>query len=111
LSKKTTPLADKTEDYHPNDSGRFLAQWLQEAGRRARRSSNTVEPGATAAPVKSQAPQGATRSVLERMKWPLIAAFVAMAYLQYFYADVMVQIGSLPAIIFFVLINGQLPPT
>jgi len=45
-----------------------------------------------------------------RAKWPLIAVLIAIAYLQYFYVDVMVQIASLPAIIFFILINGQMPP-
>jgi hypothetical protein len=108
VPKKTTPPVN--EEYRPNDSGEHLAQWLKEAGRRARRSSNVVEPETVAAPVNIPTPQTPVRSMLERAKWPLITAFVAIAYLQYFYADVMLQIGSLPAIIFFVLINGQLPP-
>jgi hypothetical protein len=48
--------------------------------------------------------------VLGRAKWPLMAVLVAIAFLQYFYVDVMVQIASLPAMIFFILINGQMPP-
>jgi hypothetical protein len=48
--------------------------------------------------------------VLEGAKWPLFAAVLAIAYLQYFYADVMLQIAALPAVIFFILINGQMPP-
>ena len=54
--------------------------------------------------------ESAFQSLLGRAKWPLIAMLVAIAFLQYFYVDVMVQIGSLPAMIFFILINGQMPP-
>ena len=54
--------------------------------------------------------ESAFQSLLGRAKWSLIAGLVAIAYLQYFYVDVMVQIASLPAIIFFILINGQMPP-
>ena len=50
------------------------------------------------------------QSLLLRAKWPLIAFLVAIAFLQNFYVDVMVQIASLPAMIFFILINGQMPP-
>jgi hypothetical protein len=88
-----------------------MAQWLQEAARRTQRpSSPDVEPGTPAAVVQSTAPQGAIQSIFERTKWPLLAALLAIAYLQYFYADVMLQIASLPAIVFFLLINGQMPP-
>jgi len=54
--------------------------------------------------------ESAFQWVLGRAKWPLVTVLVAIAFLQYFYVDVMVRIGSLPAMIFFILINGQMPP-
>jgi hypothetical protein len=88
-----------------------MAQWLQEAARRTRRpSSSDAEPGTPAAVVQGPAPRGGIQSIFERIKWPLLAALLAIAYLQYFYADVMLQIAALPAIVFFLLINGQMPP-
>jgi len=108
VSRKPEVPANETDEYRPNDSGKFLAQWLKEAARRTRRpSSSDLQPAAPAIPI---AQKSTLRSVLERAKWPLIAVLVAVAYLQYFYVDVMVQIASLPAIIFFILINGQMPP-
>jgi hypothetical protein len=108
VPKKTAVPKSEADEYRPNDSGKFLAQWLKESARRTRRpSSPDLQPAAPATPM---AQQSAVRSVLECAKWPLIAALIAIAYLQYFYVDVMVQIASLPAIIFFILINGQMPP-
>jgi hypothetical protein len=46
----------------------------------------------------------------EKIKWPLLCALTALAYLQYSYADVLLQVLSLPLVIVFVLVNGQLPP-
>jgi len=108
VPKKTAIPENETNEYRPNDSGKFLAQWLKESARRTRRpSSSDLQPGTPATPI---AQQSTLRSVLDRAKWPLIAVLIAIAYLQYFYVDVMVQIASLPAIIFFILINGQMPP-
>ena len=56
---------------------------------------------------KPLSPQSASRWALERAKWPLLAAVVAIAYLPYFYADVMLQIASLPAMIFFMVRTPQ----
>src|SRR5882762_10480515 len=111
VPKKTADPRNETNEYRPNDSGQFLAQWLKESARRTRRpSSPDLQPAAPATPATPTTQKRALRSVLERAKWPLIAVLVAIAFLQYFYADVMVQISSLPAIIFFILINGQMPP-
>jgi len=108
VPKKTAGPRNETNEYRPNDSGQFLAQWLKESARRTRcPSSSDLQPVIPATPI---AQKSTLRSVLERAKWPLIAVLVAIAFLQYFYADVMVQISSLPAIIFFILINGQMPP-
>jgi len=108
VSRKPEIPENETDEYRPNDSGKFLAQWLKESARRTRRpSSSDPQPAAPAIPI---AQKRTLRSALERAKWPLIAVLVAVAYLQYFYVDVMVQIAALPAIIFFILINGQMPP-
>jgi hypothetical protein len=108
VPKKTAIPRNETDEYRPNDSGKYLAQWLQEAARRTPRPSNSdLQPGPPATPI---AQKSALRSVLGSAKWPLIAVLIAIAYLQYFYVDVMVQIASLPAMIFFILINGQMPP-
>jgi hypothetical protein len=111
VPKKTAVPENETNEYRPNDSGKFLAQWLKESARRTRRpSSSDLQPATPATPATPIAQKSALRSVLERAKWPLIAVLIAIAYLQYFYVDVMVQIAALPAIIFFILINGQMPP-
>ena len=111
VPRKTEVPANETDEYRPNDSGKFLAQWLKESARRTRRpSSSDLQPATPATPAAPIAQQSAIQSVLGRAKWPLIAVLVAIAYLQYFYVDVMVQIAALPAIIFFILINGQMPP-
>jgi hypothetical protein len=108
VPKKTEIPGNETNEYRPNDSGKYLAQWLKESARRTRPpSSADLQPTTPATPI---AQQSALRSVLGNAKWPLIAVLVAITYLQYFYVDVMVQIASLPAIIFFILINGQMPP-
>jgi hypothetical protein len=110
--KKTATPRNKTSEFRPNDSGEHMAQWLQEAARRTRpTSSANLEPGTLAAVEQTLSPQSASRSALERAKWPFLAAVVAIAYLPYFCADVMLQIASLPAMIFFILINGQMPPS
>ena len=108
VSRKPEVPANETDEYRPNDSGKFLAQWLKESARRMRHpASSDPQPAAPALPI---AQESAVQSVLGRAKWPLIAILVTVAFLQYFYVDVMVQIGSLPAMIFFILINGQMPP-
>ena len=108
VPKKTETLGNETNEYRPNDSGKFLAQWLKESARRTRQPASP-DPQ-LAAPELPIVEESAVQSLLGRAKWPLIAFLIAIAYLQYFYADVMVQIAALPAIIFFILINGQMPP-
>jgi hypothetical protein len=108
VPKKTATVSDETSGFRPYDSGEHMAQWLQEAARRTQPpSSPDPQPAASALPI---AQESAVRSVPGRAKWPLMAVLVAIAFLQYFYVDVMVQIASLPAMIFFILINGQMPP-
>jgi len=108
VPKKPAISSSETNAYRPNDSGKFLAQWLKESARRTRQpASLDPQPVPSALPI---AQESAVQSLLGRAKWPLIAVLVAVAFLQYFYADVMLQIASLPAMIFFILINGQMPP-
>src|SRR5882724_5825095 len=108
VPKKTAIPENEANEYRPNDSGKYLAQWLKESARRTRQpASSDPQPAAPALPI---AQESAVQSVLGRAKWPLIAILVTVAFLQYFYVDVMVQIASLPAMIFFILINGQMPP-
>src|SRR5437762_14319215 len=108
VSRKAELPGKATDEYRPNDSGKFLAQWLKESARRTRQPASP-DPQ-LAAPELPIVEESAVQSLLGRAKWPLIAFLIAIAYLQYFYADVMVQIAALPAIIFFILINGQMPP-
>src|SRR6266850_6951567 len=97
VPKKTAIPENETNEYRPNDSGKFLAQWLKESARRTRRpSSSDLQPAAPELPI---AQESAFQSLLGRAKWPLIAVLVTIVFLQYFYVDVMVQIGSLPAMI------------
>jgi len=108
VSRKPEIPGKETDAYRPNDSGKFLAQWLKESARRTRQpASPDPQPAAPELPIVQES---AFQSLLGRAKWPLIAFLVAIAFLQYFYVDVMVQIASLPAMIFFILINGQMPP-
>jgi hypothetical protein len=96
-----------------------LSDWLQEVGkRRFSRQTGHVDISvestplpvemAVPAPAAPEAPRPAAKRPTG--KWLAISAVGAVAYLQFFYADVLLQIAKAPAIIFFVLINGQLPP-
>jgi hypothetical protein len=90
-----------------------LSDWLQEAGkRRLSRQSGHVEVPAMPMPVEIPPAPEAPPPAAKRPtgKWLAISAVAAVAYLQFFYADVLLQIAKAPAMIFFVLINGQLPP-
>src|SRR5881396_1941335 len=108
VSRKPEIPGNETHAYRPNDSGKYLAQWLKESARRTRQpASPDPQPAAPELPIVQES---AFQSLLGRAKWPLIAFLVAIAFLHYFYVDVMVQIASLPAIICFILINWQMPP-
>jgi hypothetical protein len=91
------------------DTSRNLARWLQEAGRRTKRAAASTDvdgaPGAAHSWLS-----GAMDRRLERAKWPLLVALSACAFLQYFYMNVFLSIGSVRPLIVFVLVNGMLPP-
>jgi hypothetical protein len=81
-----------------------LAHWLREAGRR--RPPAKVEVGAATLP--GQPSRRARRRT--RVLVPILAGVTALAYLQYFYVDVMLQIYSLQHLIVFILVDGLPPP-
>jgi len=93
-----------------SDTGKDLAKWLQEAARRKRKKSaigqratqNSGQPTAARKPVLAY---------IERIRWVLLSGLATVAFLQYFYTDTLLRIAYLPSIIFFVLVNGQLPPS
>lgn len=83
----TTPLK--------GPEGSDLAQWLVEAGRRARLDNEVVPAPPPIAPASAKAPTlPGRRSVL--------VGVTALAFLQYYYFHVMVEIGKLPTVVVFV---------
>ena len=84
-------------------SGEDLAVWLQEV---AKRPWVSGPPTINAAVLAEDSPGAARESWLRRyhLKGRDLAGLsvLTMAYLQYYYLDVMVQIGSLPKVVVFV---------
>ena len=92
-----------------NDTSRNLARWLQEAGRRTKRSAGSNNDDgkrdATHSWLKCARQKG-----IDRAKWPILVALLAFAFLQLFYLEVRLDVESIRSMIIFVLVNGQLPP-
>jgi hypothetical protein len=85
------------------DSTRNLAKWLQEAGQR-----KAAPAPAQAEPAARQAEPRRTLSVVRGMssgRVLALAAVTALAYLQYFFTDALLQISSLPYVVFFLRLN------
>ena len=84
-------------------SGEELSDWLQEV---AKRPWVSGPPTINAAVLAEASPEAARESWLRRyhLKGRDLAGLsvLTMAYLQYYYLDVMVQIGSLPKVVVFV---------
>ena len=72
------------------------ARWLQEAGRRSR-NVHAPQPEVEVAPQQGNETRRARRVGTK----VLLSTALALAYLQYYFLDVMVQINALPAIIVF----------
>ena len=85
-------------DFHDGE----LVRWLQEAGRRrvVRRPNPEQLIGAPAAPAPAPAPMA--RRAPGHRRHLILIALAALAYLPYFFADVHLQIASLPHVIVFV---------
>jgi hypothetical protein len=85
------------------DVAKDLAQWLKEAGRRTK----SARPGVVAIPLAAdaRAMPGERRSA--SLKRILVVALLAGSGYQYYYADLMLQISSLPSVVVFVPVPGQ----
>jgi Flp pilus assembly protein TadB len=85
------------------DTGRELAQWLQEAGKRVRSTSAPIQQPATEQPRRAGASWDARFAAIKRMT---LLTLLAGSYLLYYFVDVMLQISLLPALIVFVPAAG-----
>lgn len=74
-----------------------LVQWLKEAGRRRA----PQPPSPTGEPARSPEPAVRSRPRSRCRREFLLGALASLAYLQYFYADVFLEIARLPALIVF----------
>ena len=82
------------------DTGRDLAKWLQEAGRRRPGATVGSEVLVPARPRFKLRP--AERALIKQTT--LLASLVA-AYLQYFYVTVMLEIAAMPSVIVFAMVR------
>lgn len=83
-------------------SGRDLADWLQEAGRRDRlRTTSTPDPSSRE-PEFRPPPPVTTRSRFVDQRSIFALACVSGAYLQYYFIGVMTEIYSLRGVVVFV---------
>jgi hypothetical protein len=87
---------------HAPSSDEELARWLQESGRRRlQRPADKLDDAEDDSARDRWLPT--LVSLLDAGRRPLLLAILALAYLQYFFADVALRIVSLHALIFFVL--------
>lgn len=83
--------------------GEDLADWLQEVAKRPRVSGPpSINPAVLpeAGPKAGREPR--LRHHLQKGRDMVALAVLTIGYLQYYYLDVMVQIGSLPKVVVFV---------
>ena len=83
-------------DEQDDDPSVDAVRWLQEAGRRSRKVQ-TPHPEVEVTPRQGDETRPARRVGTK----VLLSTALALAYLQYYFLDVMVQINALPAIIVF----------
>lgn len=93
------------EAFKPLDTSRNLAQWLLEGGRRRRKPAQAAlqEP-------RLVEPEPRPRRAGTRGRWLVYAALTTLAYLQYFWADVLLQVNAIRSLIVFLLVDGGMPP-
>jgi hypothetical protein len=89
----------------PSFDDQDLAQWLREAGRR-RRPSARAAPGGEPAP----ALPGQRAGMKNRYLLHALAGLGALAYLELYFTNVMLQIYSLPRVMVFIMVDGLPPP-
>jgi hypothetical protein len=82
-----------------------LAQWLREAGRRRR-------PSPRAAPPEEKPPGSPRGRAGSRNRYlpHALAGLAAIAYLEFYFTAVMLQIYSLPRVMVFIMVDGLPPP-
>jgi hypothetical protein len=83
-------------DEQDDDASVDAARWLQEAGRRSHKLQ-APQPEVEVTPQQGNETKPARRVGTK----VLLSTALALAYLQYYFLDVMVQINALPAIIVF----------
>ena len=84
-----------------------LARWLREAGHRKRLmgTSLVVDPPGMCMPTRPETRPRFNSIPSARLS---VVALLAVSYLQYFYADVLLQVYSIHSLIVFVLVNGRI---
>lgn len=96
-------------DAPPRSDDQDLAQWLREAGRR-RRPSAQAERGEESLPGLPGPRTGRLTNFRNRYLLHALAGLATLAYLEYYFTGVMLQIYSLPRVIVFILVDGLPPP-
>jgi hypothetical protein len=82
-----------------------LAQWLREAGRRRRPRAEPASPKE-----KPPGPPRGRAGSRNRYMLHALAGLAALAYLEFYFTAVMLQIYSLPRVMVFIMVDGLPPP-
>jgi hypothetical protein len=92
---------------HPliDNTSHQLAKWLKESGRRRLAPALAPEP-VHAEPARRAKSSRQWISAAHR-KWLLLGTLTVLAYLEYFFADVLLQIASIPEFLVFVFVPGK----
>lgn len=90
-----------------DDNPADLARWLQEAARRRQPPLADLQDELQKS---GEHPQPRKLPPWTRIRWSVYALITAIAYLQYFYTDVMLQINAIRPLIVLLFVNGMLPP-
>jgi hypothetical protein len=95
-SRKSAPMPDAS-----SPAGENLAEWLQESAKRPwTAGAASVSPEVDVA--GSEAGQALQRPYLQNVRELVALTALTIGYLQYYYLDVMVQIGNLHRVVVFV---------
>ena len=95
-SRKSAPMPDAS-----TPAGENLAAWLQESAKRPwAAGAASVSP--ELAEARAEAGPAPGRRYLQNVRELVAMAALTIGYLQYYYLDVMVQIGNLQRVVVFV---------
>lgn len=98
MARMNSPMPDAGRD-----SGEEVAKWLQEVARRPWVSGPpTVNPEPAPVAVANTRQESTIHRHVQRGPELAYLGLLAIGYLQYYYMDVMVQIGNLPKLVVFV---------